>query len=658
MFTEITRQSLLKGSSMTVENSHTSDHPPHSPLVSLKHRQPPITNSTIGQHVVLAAPTQVWSGVDGQTGGSFLHGVYHGDSRFLSGIRLGINAVAPMHVATTRAGSTSVFESAARQGDTQLLVSHTRSVRPSHLTESVSVSTDRSESVPAQIQFLLELGMCDLVVSVQGKQTAATTPFVATETDDGLRIADGRRTLTVTAAGAHIEIVEGCVVVTWQREVHATSAAAVELEIHLEDSQAVVSAYPGKAPWELPGESGNVRLDTWVRRASDDLAALLLYDPHSGSGYLAAGAPWFFTLFGRDSLIAARFLVPFGTEIAWQTLHTLAARQGHKVDIETAEQPGKIMHELRATQVEFSDGTLSLPPVYYGTIDATPLWVILLHQVWRADGDLERLRGLCAPLTAALEWMRDYGVPDGSGFLKYIDESGRGLANQGWKDSDDSVRFGDGSQAVGPIALSEVQAQACQAAWMGADLLDALGEPGSDQWREWADDLRLRFRESFWVERDGYRFPAIALDGGGRRVDSLTSNIGQLIGTGLLNSQEEREIVNLLVSDRLLSGFGIRTMAEGEGGYWPQSYHCGTVWAHDTAIAIEGLLAAGFDDEAKLIADQLLSAAEAFDYRMPELHSGRGRDALHNAPAPFLNACRPQAWSAAAAVPVYQALNC
>lgn len=200
-----------------------------------------------------------------------------------------------------------------------------------------------------------------------------------------------------------------------------------------------------------------------------------------------------------------------------------------------------------------------------------------------------------------------------------------------------------------------MQAQACLAAVDGAALLDALGGDGS-AWREWAEAMRVRFREAFWVERDGVRFPAIALDGEGRPVDSMTSNIGQLIGTTLLSLEEERELADLLITPRFASGYGLRTMASDEGGYWPLSYHCGSVWTHDTAVAIEGMLKAGLPDQARVLAAQLLRAADLFDSRAPELFGGQSAEVVSR-PVAYPASCRPQAWAAAAVVPVHSALT-
>jgi glycogen debranching enzyme len=296
-----------------------------------------------------------------------------------------------------------------------------------------------------------------------------------------------------------------------------------------------------------------------------------------------------------------------------------------------------------------------LPPYYYGTVDATPLWICLLADAREHGlGDAET-RELLPALRAALDWMRDFGDSDGDGLLEYVDESGRGLSNQGWKDSGDSVQWRDGSLAEGPIALAEVQGYAHEAALRGAALLESFGEDAAE-WRTWAARLAARFRESFWVSDAEGRYPAIALDANKLPVDTLTSNIGHLLGTGLLDAEESRLVAARLVSPRLDAGYGIRTLATGSGGYWPLSYHGGSIWAHDTAIAIRGLHRDGFDAEAQQLSEGLLRAAVAFDYRMPELHGG---DAASEAPrpVPYPAACRPQAWSAGASIVVFEALS-
>ena len=392
------------------------------------------------------------------------------------------------------------------------------------------------------------------------------------------------------------------------------------------------------APRPARASADDPRLAELVARSLDDAAALRMTVPdRPGDVFLAAGAPWYFTLFGRDSIWAARLLLPFGWPLAAGTLRTLAARQGSRVDPETGEAPGKIPHELRR------GGSL-----YYGTIDATPLWVCLLRDAWRWGMPDAQVRALLPALRAALECVTRYGDSDGDGLLEYIDQSGHGLSNQGWKDSGDAIRFADGRVAKPPVALCEVQGYAYEAAMAGAELLTAFGESGAARWRDWAAGLAEAFRASFWLP-GGY--PALALDAAKQPVDSSTSNIGHLLATGLLTADEEALVASRLSAPDMDSGFGLRTMSAGDAGYNPLSYHCGSVWSHDTAIVIRGLYRSGHGAAAARLADGLLSAAAAFGWRLPELFSGESRG-----PVPYPAACRPQAWSAAAAGALAQAL--
>jgi glycogen debranching enzyme len=380
-----------------------------------------------------------------------------------------------------------------------------------------------------------------------------------------------------------------------------------------------------------------------VNRSLDDARALQLA---AGSDrYLGAGPPWYLTLFGRDSLISSGMLIPVDPELAAGTLRALAARQGTKVDPESAEQPGKIPHELRA-EVADHGGGLVLPAAYYGTHDATQLWITTLHKAWRWGMPADQVRDLLPNLRRALAWMKEYADPDGDGFLEYIDESGHGLANQGWKDSADAVQWPDGTLAVAPIALCEVQGYAYAAAVKGAELLEAHGESG-DEWREWAAALQERFRSAFWV--DGY--PAIALDGAKDPVAGRTSNMGHLLGTGLLDADEEQTVADVLAGADLDSGLGLRTLSTAMTRFNPLGYHTGSVWPHDTAMAVQGLYATGHAAVATSYAQGLIRAAESFGYRLPELYGGRGTT-HESTPTPYLLSCRPQAWAAASAIAV------
>ena len=395
---------------------------------------------------------------------------------------------------------------------------------------------------------------------------------------------------------------------------------------------------------------------TLLTQSLADLTSLRLArrnDPDQA--FLAAGAPWFFTLFGRDSLIASSFLAPLAPELAAQTLCTLATQQGTEKNIDTAEQPGKILHEVRAVGMDMDDSYL--PPVYYGTIDATPLWILLAGEVTKLGLDVSDLADNVA---RAAEWLLEHADADGDLFLEYIDESGHGLTNQGWKDSGDSVRFADGTIAEGPIALAEVQGYAYEAGLVAAQLLEKWGHERArelgERLRERSDGIRRAFREQFWVEDSKGAYIALALDGKKRPVDGVASNMGHLLGTGLLDENEERLVIDRLMDPTMFTGFGIRTLSSDNGAYFPTRYHGGSVWSHDTAFIMRQAMRAGFTREAQQIARALVRAARGFDWRLPELFAGDPTDAVQ-LPLPYPASCRPQAWAAASAIPIAEALG-
>ncbi len=613
----------------------------------------PLLNDAL---VVLEAPTQAWADASGEMGASAIHGVFHGDWRYVRGLSLRIDGEPVEPTGTARTAGRAVFHAVARSidddtPDPRVLVERERSVAAGGLTERVRIRNGRDGAITADVELVVDASIAELSTVKAGLPAPVTLTW--READGALQADDGTRSLTIAAPGAQLHRDGDRVTARWALRVEPGTTADAALTLALHDPTTVVGPATDRRIAELP-PSGDAALDRWAGRAADDLRALLL---DAGQGpFAAAGAPWFMTLFGRDSLITARLLLPLSLELAEGTLRTLAHRQGTHVDVGAAEQPGKILHELRQSTFTMPGEGIVLPPVYFGTIDATPLWIVLLHEAWRAGLPLETVRELRPALDGALGWLRDHGSPDASGFLKYIDETGTGLANQGWKDSGDSVRFRDGSIAEGPIALCEVQAQACQAAAGAAELLDALGDTdGAAEWRAWAEGMRERFRAAFWVERGGERYPAIALDGTGAPVDAKTSNMGQLLGTTLLAADEEAQIARLLVDPCFASGWGLRTMASDQAGYWPLSYHCGSVWPHDTGVVIEGMLRAGLTEQARVLAAQLVRTADAFDGRLPELFAGFSPEEA-SSPVAYPASCRPQAWSAAAVVPVHRAL--
>ncbi|KQR63994.1 amylo-alpha-1,6-glucosidase [Frigoribacterium sp. Leaf172] len=615
--------------------------------------------------VVLRAPAQAWSADDGSmTAG--VHGFYLGDVRLVAESSTTVDGLRAEHIATVPVDASTVrFESLLRTVDDRgadpgVRMTVVRTVSSGGAAERVTVTSrlDRPLSLVLEIALRPDASALELIKSGrEGDRPEGVT--VADDATGASWVAGGVSVdLVSTGRGGAVRRSDESVVLRWPLEISPRSAVEVGFDLRAVDPAAVVAGVPGEAVWApFDPAPRDDRLARWLDRARSDLSALRLTTPGSPDDvFYAAGAPWFFTLFGRDSLWAARFTLPVDLGIAAGTLRVLARLQGTESVPDTAEQPGKIMHELRQQTLTIPDEGVSLPPLYYGTVDATPLWVCLLHDAWRRGLDEAEVEALLPNLEAALAWMRDFGDSDGDGLLEYVDETGHGLANQGWKDSGDSVQWRDGSLAEGPIALCEVQAYAYEAAVHGADLLDRFGRGGGDEWRRWAAALRERFRASFWVSDVDGDFPAIALDAAKRPVDTVTSNLGHLLGTGLLDEAEEARVAARLVSPELASGFGLRTLSSDSDGFWPLSYHGGSVWTHDTAIAVSGLARAGFAAEAQQLADGLLAAAPAFDYRMPELHSGdSARDVP--APVPYPASCRPQAWSAAAAVAVWAATH-
>ncbi|NYD74748.1 glycogen debranching N-terminal domain-containing protein [Leifsonia soli] len=612
--------------------------------------------------VVLTAPSQAWSAADGRIDGHGIHGFYHSDIRVLDRALLAVGGATPEHIATASpAAASTVFTALARgiddaTADPRVRIDQRRTVDAGALGERIVVRNALGDDLRTTVEVDLRADFTPMQ-KVKAGLTGSEHPVTLERSEnDTVVIGSGPVTARVSAAGAAIAIDGPRVTLRWEIEVPAHGDAVVEWSTTVDDPSAVVAGAEPSQEWSaFRASTGDSRLSSWLDRAIADLQALRMSTvEHPDDVFLAAGAPWFFTLFGRDSIWAARMLLPLGHEIAASTLRVLAQYQGTETVAETAEQPGKIMHELRPGALVIPGEGVVLPPLYYGTVDATALWVCLLHDAWRWGMPRDEVEALLPHLEAALAWMRDDGDSDGDGFLEYIDTTGHGLANQGWKDSGDSIQWRDGTLADGPIALCEVQGYAYEAAVGGAALLDAFGRPGGDDWRLWAAELKQRFADEFWIADPAGAYPAVALDAAKRKVDTVTSNIGHLLGTGILDEEQAALVARRLVSPELSSGYGLRTMSTDSGGYWPLSYHGGSVWAHDTAIAITGLARDGFRTEAAQLSDGLLAAAAGFGYRMPELHSGDSA-AESSAPIPYPAACRPQAWSAAAAVAVLSA---
>ena len=379
-------------------------------------------------------------------------------------------------------------------------------------------------------------------------------------------------------------------------------------------------------------------------RSLVDLAALRFYPEILPEASVpAAGLPWFMALFGRDSLLTSYQALPFAPELAETTLRVLAARQGTQIDDFRDEEPGKILHELRVGElVHFGERPHS---PYYGTVDATPLWLVLLDEMERWTGNTELVRELEPNARAALGWIEEHGDRDGDGYVEYQRRNEEtGLENMCWKDSWNSILFSDGTNSKLPRAVCEIQGYVYDAKRRCARLaLDFWHDPQlAVRLEREAAELKERFNRDFWIpKRKSY---ALALDGDKRQVDSLTSNIGHLLWSGIVDDDKAPAIVRHLMSDRMFSGWGIRTMAEGEGGYNPIEYHNGTVWPHDNSFIAAGLNRYGHGKDASRIAFAILDAATYFDWRLPEVFAGYSRT-LTQFPVEYPTASSPQAWA-------------
>ena len=597
--------------------------------------------------VTLRAPTVCLSGSDGQLRGTGVHGVLTGDVRVLGRAVVTVDGVEPVPVARGVDGASAEHFIGLLGGpgrDPAVWLRRDRAVRADGLAETFTL-VNRSDT---DLTVTLELDLAADLLPVSGiKAGRSGTPVTAVATATGVSWSGSGMRVTVEAPDA----VTGGSSLRWPVALAAGSAVSHGYTVTVRDDAAILAAPAGGLDRMLRVTADDPRLARLLARALDDLDALLLTESGHTDLFAGAGAPWYLTLFGRDALWTALLLLPVDVRLAAGTLRTLARAQGRAVDPATAEEPGKILHERRRATADHDDG-MTLPPLYYGTVDATALWICLLRDAWRWGMPAAEVEVLLPNLAAALGWIADHADRDGDGFVEYFDDSGRGLSNQGWKDSGDAVRFADGTIAQGPVALAEVQGYVAEAARAGAELLDAFGWDGAQRWRRYADDMAARFRDRFWV---GDAHPALALDADKKLVDALTSNIGHLLGTGLLDGAESEKVGARLLGPDMAGGFGLRTMSDAAGGYNPLSYHCGSVWPHDTAIVMRGLSRAGQPARAAELGRQLLDAAEHFDFRLPELYGGFGSGEVAS-PVPYPASCLPQAWSAAAAVALLSAV--
>jgi glycogen debranching enzyme len=467
---------------------------------------------------------------------------------------------------------------------------------------------------------------------------------------------DVLRVVRVAASGGP-DVEPGCF--TWRRTVPATTTWEICIEVSnaVNDTEITERFHCGAGDGDEPPVR---RYDSWlaqlpeidsdrgdlvaaVRQAGVDLGALRIVDPETNLTVPAAGAPWFMTLFGRDSLLTSWMALPVDPSLASGVLRSLARLQGQRVDAATEEQPGRIMHEVRFQGA----GGLALGggDVYYGSVDATPLFVMLLGELRRWGLHDHLVDELLPHADRALEWIEDHGDRDGDGYVEYQRATPQGLANQGWKDSWDAIRFADGRLAEPPIALCEVQAYVYGAYVARAHFAREGGDDATfERYRDKAATLRQRFNEDFWLADEGTY--ALGLDADKRPIDAVTSNAGHCLWAGIAEPAKAALVAERLLGEDMFSGWGVRTLTTTATAYNPVSYHNGSVWPHDNALCAAGLARYGHLGAAHRIIEGQLAVAAQAGGRLPELFAGFDRAAVP-VPAAYPASCSPQAWAAA-----------
>ncbi|MFB6393725.1 glycogen debranching N-terminal domain-containing protein [Polymorphospora lycopeni] len=529
--------------------------------------------------------------------------------------------------------------------------------------ERLTVLNHQEEPVDLTLRIDAGCDFADIfeIKDVQHKKGHITTIV----NEDRLRLIYERQTFrreTVISVDRPAQFDEGGLTLTAHVKPHGDWVAEVHVETiarsgGAKDVRPNVHHMPGEIQQGMEAE-----IERWLSRAPIlrcdseqldkayettmvDLAALrfpILTTP--GAAVPAAGLPWFMALFGRDSIITSYQALPFTPELANTTLRILALLRGAKLDDFRDEEPGKILHENRYGESAAFEEQPHSP--YYGTADATPLFVVLLDEYERWTGDAALVRELEDDTRAALRWIDEYGDLMGNGYISYKRRNNvNGLENQCWKDSWDAITFRDGTLPGFPRATCELQGYAYDAKMRGARLArEFWNDPGyADQLETEAGALRRRFNRDFWVE-DG-EYYALALDQDGRRVDSLSSNIGHLLWSGIVEPDRAPHLAAHLTGPRMFSGWGVRTLAEDQGAYNPVGYHVGTVWPFDNSLIAAGLARYGFREEAGRIALAMIDASQYFDGRLPEAFAGYHRS-LTKYPVEYPTACSPQAWSA------------
>ncbi|MGE3856155.1 MAG: glycogen debranching N-terminal domain-containing protein [Dehalococcoidia bacterium] len=603
-------------------------------------------------------------------------GLYCRDCRYLSGYEVRLAGAPPDEIACTAAlGTSAIFELTnpdIRMPDGALLQRHTLSITwrraidadDNALRETMTFTNRSLQRVDVPLELAFAAGFED-VYEVRGLVSARRGDHLPPSWQDGeLRFAyrgrDGlHRGATVAFDPPPDEM--GTATARFHIVLEPDEVREIAISVLLAEAEELADVCPVPsvarreatvsesadrwfAGWhtqQMEVDSSSLLLTSVIERSMRDLG--MLRTRINGDDFFAAGVPWFVTLFGRDSAVTAIQTLAFDRRIADETLRLLAHYQGRRVDDLHDEAPGKILHELRVGELARLNEIPQTP--YYGTVDATPLFLILLARQAAWSGSLDLFHELRGAVDAALDWVEHYGAIEDGGYLVYRSGTGEGLANQGWKDSGDAIVTADGDIATPPIAVVEAQGYAYQALQEIAPLFRRAGEEArAAELLAEADALRERLNRDFWLE--DRQFFALALQGDGAPCAVISSNPGHLLWSGVLDVARARAVADRLLRDDMFNGWGIRTLSTEERRYNPIGYHLGTVWPHDNAIIADGFRRYGFADEADRLFDALVQAATHFeDYRLPEVFAGYEREEYH-VPVRYPVACHPQAWAA------------
>lgn len=601
-------------------------------------------------------------------GNSNGYGLYYGDTRFLSGYELAIAGLRPtVLLSSTRSQFMSaqvltnpnlVLADGRAVTEQTIQVRRYRVIRGAEISESLALQNLNAFAIDLDVELRFAADFYDMF-EVRGIVQSARRGVAEPASFDGERLRfryHGRDDLLRVTEIAFDPTPEASEPGTARYALHLAPGESKRIAIvvriseqHRDEApraprgEATLVGYRRTMAEQATIETSNELFNAILRQSRLDLRLLL--GGTKEEPFVCAGIPWYATLFGRDCLITAMQDLWLTPMLARSTLKLLARYQGTRDDDERDEEPGKIMHELRRGELA-RIGTIPFGP-YYGTIDATLLWIRLLADYFRTTGDLELVRELRANLEAALAWIDRSGDLDGDGFVEYRCRSRKGLVNQGWKDSTDGIVHADGSLPVAPIALVEVQAYLYAAYRGAASLFDALGELArATELALRAQTLRDAFERAFYMPSEG--FYATALDGAKRQVASISSNAGHALLCGIVSAERGEAVARRLMAEDVYSGFGIRTLSMREARYNPAGYHLGTIWPHDNALIALGFKRYGQETLLTELFTGLYDAAPHFPgLRTPELFCGFARTAF-GVPVRYPVACSPQAWAASA----------